>query len=244
MTLINPDPQEMSFMTKGANSLIGSLHDVPLFEGMGEAALARMAEGASETHVRGKSVIFRRGEACRGLYVVRSGQVKLTLEAAQGGEQVVELVGPGGILGETALFLDSPHVLTAEALADTLLVLVAKTVILSELERTPGFTRAIIAILSRRLVHVIGALEDCTLRSGTERVAGYLLNRLPRDTVNGHEMVTLPVKKGVIASQLNLTHEHFSRILRSLATKAVIEVDGRTVHIRDMARLRTYCLEP
>ena len=231
-------------MTKIENSKRGPLLGVPLFDGMTAAALARMSAGASEVDVRGKTVIFKRGDACRGLYVVRSGQVKLVLEAAQGGEQVVELVGSGGILGETAMFLGGPHVLTAETLADTRLVHVARAAILSELERTPQFTRDIIAILSRRLEHVIGALEDCTLRSGTERVVGYLLNRLPPDAVNGHAMVTLPAQKGVIASQLNLTHEHFSRILRVLATEAMIEVDGRTVHVRNMARLRTYCLEP
>ncbi|HYJ20114.1 MAG TPA: Crp/Fnr family transcriptional regulator [Burkholderiales bacterium] len=230
-------------MTKVENSVIGLLLDVPLFGSMGTAALARLAVGASEVNVRGKSVIFRRGEACRGLYVVCSGQVKLTLEAAQGGEQVVELVAPGGILGETALFLDGPHVLSAETLSDTVLLHVTKAAILSELERTPEFTRVIITILSRRLEHVIGALEDCTLRSGTERVVGYLLNQLSPDAVNGHAMVTLPAKKGVIASQLNLTHEHFSRILRGLTIAAMIEVDGSTVRIRDVDQLRTHCLQ-
>jgi CRP-like cAMP-binding protein len=228
-------------MTSFNDSMRGHLLGVPLFEGMAVAALARVAASASEVGARGKTVIFRRGDACRGLYAVLSGQVKLVLEAPQGGEQVVELVGPGGILGETALFLDGPHVLTAETLADTRLAHVAKAAILAELERTPGFARVIVAMLSRRLEHVIGALEDCTLRSGTERVVGYLLNRLQPDAVNGHAMVTLPAKKGVIASQLNLTHEHFSRILRGLAMAAMIEVDGGTVRIRDVDLLRAHC---
>ena len=59
-----------------------------------------------------------------------------------------------------------------------------------------------------------------------------------RQATDGPAHVLLPAKKGIIASQLNLTHEHFSRILRSLATAAMIEVDGRTVHIPDVGRLR------
>jgi len=152
------------------------------------------------------------------------------------------LVGPEGIFGEIAV-LNGRHLLTAETLADTQLVRFAKAVVLAELERTPEFTRGIVGILSRRFQHVLGALEDCTLRSGTERVIGYLLNRLPPEAVNSHATLTLPAKKGVIASQLNLTHEHFSRLLRELATEALIEVEGRRVRIVDVDRLRAYGLE-
>ena len=44
----------------------------------------------------------------------------------------------------------------------------------------------------------------------------------------------------MIASQLNLTHEHFSRLLRELVTEALIEVEGRRVRILDVGRLRAY----
>jgi CRP-like cAMP-binding protein len=228
----------------GAMPLEDCLLQMPLFNGLDAAAVARIAAVVNEVVVPSGAVIFKQGDACRGLYIVVSGQVKLALGAAQGDEQVVELAGPGGILGETAMFLEGSHVLTAEALADTRLVYVSRTVVIAELERTPEFARRVIVSLSRRLQRLLAALENCTLRSGTERVIGYLLNRVPDGATNGQAMVTLPAKKGIIASQLNLTHEHFSRILRALATEAMIEVDGRTVHIRDMARMRTYSPKP
>lgn len=219
--------------TTPANRLLG----LPFFQGLDDAALARISAGVSEVSASSETVLYRRGEPCRGLYVVISGQVKLALETPHGGEKVVELVGPGGCFGESAIFLDRPHVLTAETLAETRLVFVARVTVLAELERTPGFARNIIASLSRRLQYLMGALEDCMLRSGTERVIGYLLNRLPPDTTVGVGMVTLPVKKGIIASQLNLTHEHFSRILRVLATGGLIEVEGRNVRLPDLNKL-------
>jgi CRP-like cAMP-binding protein len=51
-------------------------------------------------------------------------------------------------------------------------------------------------------------------------------------------IVCLPARKGDIASWLNLTHEHFSRILHELATAGFIEVTGSQVLIRDVQRLR------
>ena len=213
------------------------LLELPFFRGLDGAALARLSAGVNEVSAGSDTVLYRRGEACRGLYIVVSGQVKLALETPQGGEKIVELVGPGGCLDESSIFLDRPHVLTAETLTDTQLVTVAKATVLAELEHTPEFTRNIVASLSHRLQHLIGALEDCMLRSGTERVIGYLLQDEATDAAEGGDMVTLPAKKGIIASQLNLTHEHFSRILRDLVTSGLIEVDGRNVRLPDVGRL-------
>jgi CRP-like cAMP-binding protein len=212
---------------------------IPLFEGIGIPALERLAGAANQVNALTRTVIFKRGDSSRGLYVIVLGQVKLALEASQGGEQVVELVGPGGVFGEIAV-LNGRHLLTAETLTDTQLVHFPKAMVLAEMERTPEFTRGIISIMSSRFEHLLGALEDCTLHSGTERVIRYLLNSLPPGAVNGHAVLTLPAKKGVIASQLNLTHEHFSRLLRELVTEALIEVDGRRVRIVDVDRLRAY----
>jgi CRP-like cAMP-binding protein len=219
--------------------MMSRLPGLPLFDGLDGAALERIAAGMSEVSARSGTLIFRRGDGCRGLYIVITGHVKLALQAAQGSEKIVELVGPGGTFGETAVFLDRPYLYTASTLADTRLAQVSKATVLAELERTPRFTRAIIGSLCHRLQYLMGALEDCMLRSGTERVMGYLLNRVSPNAVNGNAVVTLPTKKGIIASQLNLTHEHFSRILRELFTAGLIEVDGRNVHIASVSQLRS-----
>jgi len=46
--------------------------------------------------------------------------------------------------------------------------------------------------------------------------------------------------KGVIASRLNLTPEHFSRILRELSERKLIRVKGREFTILDPEGLRAF----
>ena len=72
----------------------------------------------------------------------------------------------------------------------------------------------------------------------TERVIGYLLRDVPDGLSEGVVEVSLTPGKSVIASRLNMTPEHFSRILHDLAAGGLIEVEGRLVRIRDLARLR------
>jgi CRP-like cAMP-binding protein len=220
--------------------LLSHLLRLPLFEGLDAAALSRITAGASEISLRCGTVIYRRGDSCKGLYIVIQGQLKLALHTPHGAEKVVELVGPGGCIGETTIVRGCAHLLTAETIAETRLVHLEKTAALAELERTPVFARSLISTLSDRLHHMIAAFEDCLLRSGTERVIGYLMNWLPPAAGDGNGAITLAVKKGIIASQLNLTQEHFSRILRELTTKGLIEVHGRRVRVPDIARLRAH----
>lgn len=226
-------------MGEAASRVQRLLREVPLFQDVDVGAIERLATGAVQVDLPGKTVIFKRDDASRGLYAVVSGQVKLALQGAHGAERVVELVGPGGVFGEIAV-LNGRHLLTAETLADTRLLHLARSAVTAELECTPEFTRAMVAILSRRFQHLLGALEDCTLRSGVERVTSYLLNRLPPSPANSHAVVTLPAKKGVIASQLNLTHEHFSRLLHEIEAAGVIQVNGRDILIPDIGKLRAF----
>ena len=77
--------------------------------------------------------------------------------------------------------------------------------------------------------------------SSTQRVIGYLL-RQDEDPAAASiaYTVTLPTSKTVLASRLNLTPEHFSRILRDLSAAGLVAVEGREVRIVDIEKLRTY----
>jgi CRP-like cAMP-binding protein len=84
-------------------------------------------------------------------------------------------------------------------------------------------------------------LEAYTLRSGTQRVIGYLLRDAPEEGPPQAPIeIALATSKGVLASRLNITREHFSRILHDLSTAGLIEVRGRIIRITDPERLRAY----
>jgi CRP/FNR family transcriptional regulator, dissimilatory nitrate respiration regulator len=147
-------------------------------------------------------------------------------------------VRPGQSFGEALMFLDKPYIVFAQALADTMLLHVAKHPVFEELGRDPLFARRMLSGLSRRLHGLVRDVEGYTLRSGEERLIGYLLGELGEEAASGPAEVNLAPGKSVIASRLNMTPEHFSRILHELAVQGLIEVNGRSVRIPDLARLR------
>ena len=158
---------------------------------------------------------------------------------AQGDEKVVEVIGPGFSFGEALMFLGKPYIVTVTALADSLLLFVRKETVLDEIERDPTFARRMLAGLSRKLHNLMSDLEAVTLKSGRERVIGYLMRQEgASEEADAPYSVSLAVSKAIVASRLNLTPEHFSRILHELASSGLIGVEGRTIRIVDPKRLR------
>jgi CRP-like cAMP-binding protein len=217
------------------------LRNLPLFRELAPEELDRIAAATAQVRAPAGTILFRRGEPCHGFHAIAYGQVKLAFSTAEGTEKVVEILGPGASFGEAVMFLGKPYVVLAETLADSLVLAIGKQAVFAELERNPKFARKMLAGLAQRLHHLVHDLEAHTLRSGAQRVIGYLLRDLPEDAAAGGPVaVELATSKGVLASRLNITREHFSRILHELTAGGLIEVHGRTIRILDLRRLRAF----
>ena len=217
------------------------LRNLPLFSDLQTEDIERIATGTSTVRAQKGDTLFRRGDPCNGFHVVVYGQVKLGFISAQGAEKVVEIIGPQQSFGEALMFLERPYIVSAQTLADSFLLHVGKAAVFREIEADPLFARRMLAGLSRRLHGLVSDVESYSLRSGAQRVIGYLLREDVGNNVAGRAIeLTLPTTKNIIASRLNLTPEHFSRVLHELTVARLIEVDGRTVRILDVDRLRNY----
>jgi len=217
------------------------LAHVPLFNGLETDEIARIARGTREINAARGDILFRKGDQSNGFHLVVYGQVKLAFTSSQGSEKVVDIMGQGQTFGEAVMFMEKPYMVYAQALNDSQLLHISKAVMLKELDKDPKLGRKMIAGLSIRLHHLVTDVESYSLHSGRQRIIGYLL----RDNIENDVTtvtVTLPTNKGVIASRLNLTQEHFSRILHELTERGLITVQGRTIGIPDVEKLRCYDL--
>jgi len=215
------------------------LAHVPLFNGLATDEIARIARGTREVNSLRGDILFHKGDPSNGFYLIVYGQVKLAFTSSQGGEKVVDILSQGHSFGEAVMFMDKPCMVYAQALSDSLLLHISKSVIIEELERDPKLGRKMIAGLSMRLHHLVTDVESYSLHSGRQRIIGYLLRDNTRSDTKSLT-VTLPTNKGVIASRLNLTQEHFSRILHELSDKGLIVVEGRKISIPDVEKLRCH----
>lgn len=215
---------------------------LPLFSDLNAVERERLALGCVQKRLTKGDLVFRQGEPCDAFYMVVTGQVKLFITAPSGAEKVIEIIGPGHSFAEALMFLEKPFIVSAQALADSLLIRVGRQVVMQEIERDPKFCTRLLAGMARRLHGLVSDVEGYSLHSGMQRLIGFLLRDIPDDMMNSNQpfTVSLPVSKATLASRLSLTPEYFSRVLHELEGEGLIEIDKRNVRILDIPRLSLY----
>jgi len=211
------------------------LAGVPLFKALDAATLARLAMATTRRSLKRGETLFRKGDPATGMYLVVYGEIKLIATTPARGPRLSGIVGPGQSFGEPVMFLERPAPVEAQAASDALLLHLPKEAVFELIERNPKFARRMIAGLSQRVERLVRELDLLALGSGRERFVAYLLRHC-RDRTAPF-VVTLPAPKAEIASQLNLTPEHFSRILHELQQAGLLEVHGRKITVPRPDRL-------
>jgi CRP-like cAMP-binding protein len=210
----------------------------PLFRGLGEDELAVLAGGTRELRVKRHEMLFHKGDVPEGLFVVVLGQVKLFIPSSQGWEKVVHMEGPGATFGEAVVFMDKPYPISAQANQDSLLLVVSRDALTQAIASSVALCRMMLSSLSVRMHELLSDIEACTLRSSAQRVICYLMQYAPKDMLSYE--ITLEANKQTIAAQLNLAPETLSRVLAQLSNAGLIQVNGRSVTVLDLTRLRAF----
>lgn len=216
------------------------LSRLPLFKGLPADEIDRLAQSTTRRVLERGDVLFRRGEPSTGICALVYGRIRLSAAAPGGNERVVDVIVPGTTFGEAVMFLDKPYIVNATAMADSLVLHIAREAIFSGLERNPLFARRIIAGLAERVEGLIRDLHDYALQSAAKRFVAWLLRRREVGAAEHEATVVLPGAKRALASQLNLSAEHLSRVLNELSTQGLVGVRGRELTIPDVPRLRAW----
>ncbi len=97
------------------------------------------------------------------------------------------------------MFLDTPYVVSAQALSNAKLLHVSKTVIFEELENHHDLAHKMLASMAMRLHQLMNDVESYSLQSSKQRVIGYLMRELPENSQNATNIVlTLSSNKGLV----------------------------------------------
>lgn len=210
------------------------LSNVTLFRQLDLAARTRIAARARKLRLRRGEPVFHRGERPGGFFIVVFGEIALTAPDARG-PRLTGLVGPGRSFGEPMMFLGKPYIVDARTHTDALLLEVPKEAVFAEIDRNPAFAHRMIAALAARVETLVRELDAHARGSARDRLIDYLVRAAGAS--HGAATVELPMTKAALASQLGLTAEHLSRLLRELVAAGRITVQRRRISIADVAAL-------
>ena len=176
--------------------------------------------------------IYGEDEPAEYLYKVISGAVRTYRVLHDGRRQIGAFLLPGDMFGLEA---GPTHGTSAEAVANSVVLVIKRSAVLALAERDPEAARQLWTLTAQELARAQNHMV-LLVRNAQERIASFLLEMAER--VSGGDSVELPMSRQDIADYLGLTIETVSRTLTQLEAEAAIALPtSRRVVLRNRSIL-------
>jgi CRP/FNR family transcriptional regulator, cyclic AMP receptor protein len=215
------------------------LREPGMFCNLSPEAMAAFTEASQSSTYPAGAFLFFEKEANRGIYILCSGQIKLSVSSSGGKTLILKLARPGEILGLSATLLGQPYEATAEVLQTARVAFLRREDFLSLTREYPMIHTSLIRQLNLQYQTACEQLRTIALSgSATEKLARLLLHWAAqgKKTQDGMQ-VTIPLTHEQIAECVGATRETITRTLSQFKHKQLIAFRGTSLLIPNPAAL-------
>ncbi|MEH6468133.1 MAG: Crp/Fnr family transcriptional regulator [Porticoccus sp.] len=211
-----------------------------LFSALSDSDMTTLMRGTRVLSVGKGEFLFQQNEEARHFYFVVSGCMKLFRTLPDGTEKIIELVPSNQTFAEALMFnAQMMYPVSAQAVDSSELFSFSNIDYMTLLKSSPDLSLVLLGDLSRRLRMRLSEIEVLSLKNSTHRVVRYLMTQIV-DSDSEYPQFDLPVAKRLIAGQLAIQPETFSRIVHRLKEEGVIDMKGKEVTVLDRKALANY----
>ncbi|HEX7879136.1 MAG TPA: Crp/Fnr family transcriptional regulator [Candidatus Eisenbacteria bacterium] len=200
-------------------------------------AFQRFFAGSRVESLPAGTVLFRQGDEAADIFIVRTGQVKVLFQHADGMEQLLRVAGPGDMLGVARRIGDGMAV-TAVAKKG---VSICRTRV-DQLERTLRADADIALAWCHLLADDAERTREALFLHGPQPAATRLARLLLQTWQRNHQRDTtesraVHLTQGEIAAALSVVEETITRLLATLEEKGVVAPGRGRIDVLDPDRL-------
>ena len=216
------------------------LRKVPIFSGLSDQEWRELSQRMVPRNYGALENIFTEGDACAGLFVVQTGHIRIFKSSASGREQVLSIDGPGSSVAELPVFDGGTYPASAVAVTAATLLFLSKQDFQALCMKYPEMALKVLKVVGGRLRRLVGIIEELSFTTVRHRLVALLLRLARTEGVKqAHGIaITLPAHNQELAAQIGTVRELVSRNMSRLQQEGLIEQDGRTVLLKDMAGLK------
>ena len=210
-----------------------SLRKVPLFNCLGEPEFEKLAQlTVDQTYPKGSMIILAE-DVGDTLFIIRKGQIKISVFHADGREVIFSLLGPGKVFGELALLDGKPRSANAMALKDSELLTIRRSDFLQLIYENPQVATSLLAELASRLRRTDEKIEGLALLDVTSRISQTILQLAEDQGIESAEGVLIKNRPThqQLANMSGTTRETVSRVISRLEEQGYLTCQGRRILI-------------
>lgn len=211
----------------------------PCFSDLTPEQQQQVATLSSLKHFTSGQEIIGFGEEAAYMYFVGEGQVKLYRADEKGQDAVLRVVPKGDWFFELSAFFPMNAPAAAVTLRDADILMIPSGTMRDIMCHNENFAQRILGHAAEHFQILTNKVMDMTLKTPLQRVSYFLLQEFIRHGGKNKEF-TLPYKKSLIASELGMTAETFSRVLMRLKETG-IEIERNKVTLPHTGALCGVC---
>ena len=181
-------------------------------------------------------VVLSRRDTAPGLLLLVQGDVGLGLWSPPAPLRIERSLHGPAWLDLTSPWLNRSPALDGVALGAVVFVNVACGAYQTLMERQPELARRTVTSLAEQARTATGMTHDLMRKDAQARLASWLLQRCSTDSATPH--IVLHERKRDIASQLAVTPETLSRLLKQFSSDGLLRVRGYAIAVLDLAGLQ------
>jgi CRP/FNR family cyclic AMP-dependent transcriptional regulator len=188
--------------------------------------------GIHMSHARGAK-LFSEGDGARNVFVMCSGQVKISATSREGKTMILKIGGPGDVLGLSAVLANVPYEVTAEAIEPCAVKAIRKQEFVDFLAKHGIASMHAAQALSSEYLTVFQDAKRLALSgSAAGRLARLLLDWANGVSCGKHEMrFTLALTHEEIANMAGTSRETVTRLLNQFRRSEFIAIKGTSLTI-------------
>tara|TARA_Y100001960_G_scaffold222227_1_gene232483 strand:+ start:954 stop:1652 length:699 start_codon:yes stop_codon:yes gene_type:complete len=229
-------------MKQKVDFLKGSL----LFKHLPDDQLTEIAKISEvENHAK-NHIIFLKGEKANFIYIIISGWVKGFRTSFNGEETILGIQSTYTAFGDIASLSQTRYVATAQAVTPSKVLKIPYKEFIDIIKHDDQALDTIFKINAARQNRLVDEIEQLITCTAHERIGMFLLEMLKNDDITKFEdeniaTISLPYAKSLVASQLGMQAETFSRAFAKLKKDSLIDADKRNITVTDITKLKRFC---
>jgi CRP/FNR family transcriptional regulator len=185
-----------------------------------------------------KQVIFQAAFPPTGLYIIKTGKVKIFKTSESGKEIIIHIAGEHEMLGYSALIRKKDHHFWAETIECCELIYIPKDVFYELQDSHPEFSLAMMVSFFNYFDYVVDKLVDIVSNQVRKRIAKILLrladtHGLEKDNIT----IAITLSRQDMAHLVATNVETLVRTLSDFRQEKIVALNGKKISIIDMAKL-------
>lgn len=205
-----------------ANPLVPSLREV----------FDRASVGDTRVRVNAHESIYASGEEDESMYLIESGQVKISMASAGGKDCLIAIYSNGEVFGESCFGPSPKRFETATAMLPTVVRRVSRRDFMAEVERLRT-TEALLRHIAQRLAERQAAVFDLVTMASERRLAKVLLEVAEKLGVAEGPYLRLDQKVSheELSQIVGTTRPRITAFMQRFRQLGLIETAGRAISV-------------